>query len=68
MVIPCRGTEDRNGTGINSGKSGMRNLELGVSEAEPRVKEARRNSSFSSHAAYISGLTYCRVFSNAACS
>ena len=25
-VIPCRGTEDRNGVGTNSGKSGPRNL------------------------------------------
>ena len=27
VVIPCRGTEDGKGAGINSGKSGPRNLE-----------------------------------------
>ena len=38
-VIPYRGTEDRKGAGTNSGKSGMRDLEVRVSEAEQRVQE-----------------------------
>ena len=42
-VIPCRRTEDRKVTGTDSGtdsgKSGLRNWRLRVSEAEWRVRE-----------------------------
>ena len=46
MVIPCRGTEDRNGTGINSRKSGMRNLEAGSIRSRAKSKGGKKEQFF----------------------
>ena len=39
-VIPCRVTENSKGAGTNGRESGARNLRLGLSEAEPRVRDS----------------------------